>query len=93
MIIMLTPTMLATDIVIAARFKIAQKLQLPVSLILAKWIRNEKGGLNVEFDVDLSDREMDVSDALIQATVQTVWTWEYKRRMEWTLENVKSVRP
>jgi len=93
MIILLTPTMLATDIVIAARCKIAKKLQLPVALISAKWVRNDKDGLNVEFAVDLTRREMDISDGLIQTVVQTVWTWEYKRRMEWTLENVKSVRP
>ena len=92
MIIMLTPTMLATDIIVAARCKIAQKLQLPVALVSAKWVRNDKGGLNVEFAVDLAQREMDISDTLIQTVVQTVWAWEYKRRMEWTLENVKGVR-
>lgn len=93
MIILLTSTMLANDIVTAARYKMAKKLQLPVALILAKWVRNPKGGLNVEFSVDLAKREMDISDGLIKAVVQTVWAWEYKRKLEWTLENVKSARP
>ena len=92
MIILLTPTMLATDIVTAARYKIAQKLQLPVDLITAKWVQNAKGGLNVEFGVDLYKREMDVTDGLIKAVVQTVWAWEYKRKLEWMLENVRSAR-
>lgn len=90
---MLTPAMLANDIVTAARFQIAKKLRLPVDLISAKWARNKKGGLNVEFEVDLAKREMDVSNGLIQAVVQAVWSWEYKRRLQWTLENVKSGRP
>jgi hypothetical protein len=92
-IILLTPAMLANDIVTAARYKIAKKLRLPVALILAEWVRSVKGGLHLEFKVDLAKREMDVSDGLIRATVQTVWNWEYKRKLEWTLENAKSVRP
>ena len=85
--------MLATDIVTAARYKMAKKLQLPVALILAKWVRNATGGLDVEFSVDLTNRDMDISDGLIQSVVQTVWAWEYKRKLEWTLENIKNVRP
>lgn len=92
MIILLTPTMLANDIVTAARYKMASKLRLPVALISAKWVRNSKGGLDVVFDVDLSKREMDITDNLIKAVIQTVWAWEYKRKLEWTLENVRSVR-
>ena len=92
MIILLTPAMLATDIVTAACYKMAAKLRLPVKNITAKWVPNDKGGLGVEFSVDVENGGIGISDELIRAAVQTVWAYEYKRKLEWTLENVKSVR-
>ena len=92
MIILLTPTMLANDIVTTARFKIAQKLQVPLEVVSAKWIVNAKSGLDLQFDVDLANHNLGISEALIQTVIQTIWHWDYKRRLEWSLDNVKSVR-
>lgn len=92
MIILLTPTMLATDLVTAARYKMASILKISPAIIKVTWFHREGGGLGVEFAVDGDQNELGVTGEAIQAVIQTVWNLEYKRKLEWTLDNLKSVR-
>ena len=91
MIILLTPAMLATDVITTARFKMASILKVQPAIITAKWITCENGSLGVEFGIDAYGLE--ITEDAIKAVIQTVWNLEYKRKLEWTLSNVKSVRP
>jgi len=91
MIILLTPTMLANDIVTTARYKMARMLGVPARVLTAKWFQQETGGLGVEFEV-VPNSPLRLSEEAVKAVIQTIWNREYKRKLEWTLQNVKSVR-
>jgi len=91
MIILLSPATLANDVIVTARYKIAQVLNVPPEFVRAKWLKGEGGGLNIAFEVDTT-KDLGVSEEAVQAVIQSVWNLEYKRKLEWTLSNVKSVR-
>jgi len=92
MIILLTPTVLATDIVQLACFKMASILKVPMSIITPRWVSCETGGLSVEFEFDSLACELGITEAEVQAVIQSVWTLEYKPKLAWTLNDIKSVR-
>jgi hypothetical protein len=92
MIILLTPTMLATDVVTTARIKMARILKVPPAIIHARWFPCENEGMGVAFEVDSTSHELGITEEAVKAVIQTVWTLEYKRKLEWTLIDVKHAR-
>jgi len=90
MIILLTPAMLANDIVTAASYKISKILHIPMDSVKAEWLTQENNSVGLAFQVagDFSG----ITEKDVQAVIESVWAQDYKLRLECALKDVKSQR-